>query len=518
MADWHAQLAPPFQPPARSTAVRHIPEALLGTGCFVTRAILFDKTPDSNWKVPWHQDVAIAVAARHDEPGFGPWSVKDGVVHVQLPAEVLAGMVTVRVHLDDCAADNGPVRVLPQTHSLGKLSQDQIEHLRGKVTEVACTALDFLRAPEETSARLFPLWSWRSRPNEDGERDVDWYALFPLLWGGWSADARENYFALFPLWADIPEFLTYDRFRTLLFPLFVSVDKGGHRHHLVLWPLIGWSNCAEGEHSWFRVLPFYGHDIEANRFDRRFALWPFLTWSTENEDTEGGAVRSFSLWPLFGIRSGTQVAGWHVLWPLFQYTHKQEHFLTLTLLWPFFRYHWNRVDQNLKQWWLWPFYSRVTSDDQDAWTALWPLIWWRRYDEVDGRTDQHWVLPFFWRIRQDRKDGSGEHHWHAWPLLHHTAAHDVDGRRSRGEWSLLSPLPWRDGLAYGVQEAYGWLWELARGVQRSHDDHAVDVLGRTYTSRSRNDGTTASMPRAHGLCWRRSTIRRRSRGCSGRSG
>jgi hypothetical protein len=348
--------------------------------------------------------------------------------------------------------------------------------------------------PEETSARLFPLWSWRSRPNEDGERDVDWYALFPLLWGGWSADARENYFALFPLWADIPEFLTYDRFRTLLFPLFVSVDKGGHRHHLVLWPLIGWSNCAEGEHSWFRVLPFYGHDIEANRFDRRFALWPFLTWSTENEDTEGGAVRSFSLWPLFGIRSGTQVAGWHVLWPLLQYTHKQEHFLTLTLLWPFFRYHWNRVDQNLKQWWLWPFYSRVTSDDQDAWTALWPLIWWRRYDEVDGRTDQHWVLPFFWRIRQDRKDGSGEHHWHAWPLLHHTAAHDVDGRRSRGEWSLLSPLPWRDGLAYGVQEAYGWLWELARGVQRSHDDDAVDVLGRTYTSRSRNDGTTASMP------------------------
>ena len=420
--------------------------------------------------------------------------MKDGVVHVQPPAEVLAGMVTVRVHLDDCAADNGPVRVLPQTHSLGKLSQDQIEHLRGKVTEVACTALDFLRAPEETSARLFPLWSWRSRPNEDGERDVDWYALFPLLWGGWSADARENYFALFPLWADIPEFLTYDRFRTLLFPLFVSVDKGGHRHHLVLWPLIGWSNCAEGEHSWFRVLPFYGHDIEANRFDRRFALWPFLTWSTENEDTEGGAVRSFSLWPLFGIRSGTQVAGWHVLWPLLQYTHKQEHFLTLTLLWPFFRYHWNRVDQNLKQWWLWPFYSRVTSDDQDAWTALWPLIWWRRYDDVDGRTDQHWVLPFFWRIRQDRKDGSGEHHWHAWPLLHHTAAHDVDGRRSRGEWSLLSPLPWRDGLAYGVQEAYGWLWELARGVQRSHDDHAVDVLGRTYTSRSRNDGTTASMP------------------------
>ena len=125
---------------ARCAAVRHVPESLLGTGCFVTRAILFDKTPDSNWKVPWHQDLAIAVAARHHEPGFTPWSVKDGVVHVQPPAEVLAAMVTIRVHLDDCPADNGPVRVLPGTHALGKLGQGQIDHLRDSVGEVACTA------------------------------------------------------------------------------------------------------------------------------------------------------------------------------------------------------------------------------------------------------------------------------------------------------------------------------------------------------------------------------------------
>ena len=125
---------------AASAAVRHIPVALLGAGCFVTRAILFDKTPDSNWKVPWHQDLAIAVAERADAPGFGPWSVKDGVVHVQPPTDILAAMVTVRVHLDDCGPDNGPVRVLPSTHALGKLDASQIERLRSSVTETACTA------------------------------------------------------------------------------------------------------------------------------------------------------------------------------------------------------------------------------------------------------------------------------------------------------------------------------------------------------------------------------------------
>jgi len=121
-------------------AVRHIPEAVLGTACFVTRAILFDKTPESNWKVPWHQDLAIAVAERRELPGFGPWSVKDGIVHVQPPTSVLAEMVTVRVHVDDCGLENGPVRVLPRTHDFGKLDPAGIERLRSSTTEVACTA------------------------------------------------------------------------------------------------------------------------------------------------------------------------------------------------------------------------------------------------------------------------------------------------------------------------------------------------------------------------------------------
>lgn len=59
---------------------------------------------------------------------------------------------------------------------------------------------------------------------------------------------------------------------------------------------------------------------------------------------------------------------------------------------------------------------------------------------------------------------------------------------------LLSPFPWRDGYAYGIQEAYGWLWELVRGVRRAPDDDALDVLGRLYTHRTRSDGTTASVP------------------------
>ncbi|MCB9877425.1 MAG: hypothetical protein H6835_07490 [Planctomycetes bacterium] len=348
--------------------------------------------------------------------------------------------------------------------------------------------------PDETSARLFPLWSWRSRVNEDGERDVDWYLLFPFVWGGSAADGREDYFAVFPLWADVPQCMTYDRFRTFLFPLWVCVDKGGHRHHLFLWPLIGYGSCAEADHSWFRVIPLYGHDIEPGRFDRRFLLWPFFSWSTENEDGNNGPVRSFSFWPLFGWRSGIEASGWAALWPFFQANGQAGTFYRLTLLWPVFRYYWNRLEDDIHQWWLFPFVSRTKSTDQDAWVFLWPLIWFRDYLDPDGTNSQQWVLPFFWHVAKKWNDGRSEDHVKLWPLAHRTVHRDADGVAVRGDWSLLSPLVQRDGMASGLEEAYGFLWELARGVQRAPDDDALDVAGRLYTQRARADGTTASVP------------------------
>lgn len=103
------------------------------------RAILFDKNPQANWKVPWHQDTTIAVRERVDEPGFGPWSVKAGVVHVQPPVHVLERMITLRIHLDDCDVDNGPLLVLPGSHAHGILSDEEIERWRAGTAPVACT-------------------------------------------------------------------------------------------------------------------------------------------------------------------------------------------------------------------------------------------------------------------------------------------------------------------------------------------------------------------------------------------
>lgn len=112
---------------------------LLGTEPFPVRSIFFDKTPEANWLVPWHQDLSIAVDRRLDLPGYGPWSIKEGVVHVQPPLEILESMITLRIHLDDCDESNGALRVIAGSHRLRRLSAAQISEARVQANEVMCS-------------------------------------------------------------------------------------------------------------------------------------------------------------------------------------------------------------------------------------------------------------------------------------------------------------------------------------------------------------------------------------------
>ena len=102
------------------------------------RGIYFDKTPETNWMVAWHQDLTIAVRRQIDVAGFGPWSMKEGAPHVQPPVELLEQMVTVRLHLDVCDEANGALQVIPGSHSLGRLSPEAIQRLRDEGLATTC--------------------------------------------------------------------------------------------------------------------------------------------------------------------------------------------------------------------------------------------------------------------------------------------------------------------------------------------------------------------------------------------
>ena len=104
------------------------------------RATGFDKSAHANWLVVWHQDTALPLRRQVELTGWGPWSVKAGVIYAHAPAAALAQVVALRVHLDDSTRANGPLRVLPGSHTLGLLSDERIARLQQEITPIECLA------------------------------------------------------------------------------------------------------------------------------------------------------------------------------------------------------------------------------------------------------------------------------------------------------------------------------------------------------------------------------------------
>lgn len=123
------QLVPSTRRLAGSDAVITIARSLAGEAAVLVRSLFFDKIAEANWKVAWHQDCTIAVRRRIETSGFGSWTVKAGVPHVQPPCSVLEHIIALRIHLDDTDESNGALRVIPGSHRLGRLSQLRIQEL-----------------------------------------------------------------------------------------------------------------------------------------------------------------------------------------------------------------------------------------------------------------------------------------------------------------------------------------------------------------------------------------------------
>lgn len=99
----------------------------LGPKAKPVRALLFNKTQAANWSLAWHQDRTICVKERHEIPGFGPWTIKQGILHVGPPFELLERMVTLRAHLDDVPDDNAPLLIAKGSHLLGKVTVGEVD-------------------------------------------------------------------------------------------------------------------------------------------------------------------------------------------------------------------------------------------------------------------------------------------------------------------------------------------------------------------------------------------------------
>lgn len=91
---------------------------VLGSQHGLVRVLFFDKPPDRTWVLPWHKDMSIAVEDNMlPSSHFSRPTLKAGVPHVIASDAVLGQMLTLRIHLDEVTDENGPLRVIPGSHS-----------------------------------------------------------------------------------------------------------------------------------------------------------------------------------------------------------------------------------------------------------------------------------------------------------------------------------------------------------------------------------------------------------------
>ncbi|MTW12109.1 phytanoyl-CoA dioxygenase [Pseudoduganella eburnea] len=128
---WCAELAAQFlDSPAMA--------GILPAGHMAVQCTLFEKSESVNWLVPVHQDLSIPVRRRTDADGMRGWSLKEDGWYVQPPLAILEQLVAVRLHLDTCAAEDGPLYVVPGSHTQGVISAQNAAALRAG--ERACPA------------------------------------------------------------------------------------------------------------------------------------------------------------------------------------------------------------------------------------------------------------------------------------------------------------------------------------------------------------------------------------------
>ena len=113
---------------------------LLGGKAWPVRAVLFDKTAEANWRVAWHQDRTIPVRERMEAADYGPWSRKDGILHVMPPVAVLERMATLRIHIDPVGPENAPLLVALGSHRIGLVHAGKAATTATSLPQVVCLA------------------------------------------------------------------------------------------------------------------------------------------------------------------------------------------------------------------------------------------------------------------------------------------------------------------------------------------------------------------------------------------
>ena len=171
--------------------------------------------------------------------------------------------------------------------------------------------------PEETVHQFLPILR-HARQYPEGQPSSYQFLMLPGIYLARDADGDKKS-AFFIFYGDTENFLSFDSASWILFPFYARFERAGRTTHNVLFPVIQWSEGTGGK-SW-RLWPLYGDQGFEGRYRRKFFLWPFFMWQTNDlRKDEELHQKTYFFWPFFGLTEREESRAWTVLWPFFGYT------------------------------------------------------------------------------------------------------------------------------------------------------------------------------------------------------
>ena len=358
------------------------------------------------------------------------------------------------------------------------------------------TDVDFLlplgsykRDGREVQWHLYPLFQWRDGVDLDG---FDKWAFMatPLITGG-KRGAAGSYFHFWPFGGTLKGALGKDYIATVLFPIFAYTRLKEYENYHVLFPLICWAE-GRGNEGW-RFLPFYGHFKRTNPegvvlYDRTTVLWPFLTWETNNNNSQN-PWSSWVFFPFYGQVRSPAVDETVFLWPFFKKSEdKREHFVDWHLPFPIV---WVSTGSKTR-FDIWPLAGGLKYGGYSRWFVLWPFVRHQRHETDEGVETDFWVLPFYWDWDRVYKDGKEDSRFKIWPFFRKERRRD-----GSSGFHALSLFWFIDETRF--EEVLGPFWELVRYREDGKGRNDLHLLFNIFRREWRDDGSESDWEVLGGL-------------------
>ena len=312
-----------------------------------------------------------------------------------------------------------------------------------------------LREGEARRGRVLNVSWHRSGTNETQQVASYGFWFAPFYTQGRTLEGKD-YWALIPIYGEMPRFMMVEDVKFALFPLYTTYRNTFVKRSFVLWPFFGWidEERREDEEKRHNFFPFYGTSRKGD-WRTEYVMWPFWNSSRSVPSIlEGERLREpweqgsrWMLFPVWGQTRTNRESQDMFLPPFFAWGSRTNVLGKTTRVrapWPFLQYEEGPLVSKRD---VWPLYgtheSRSfagTSESRSAY-LLWPIAGMESTKSANTQMRSRWVAPIYYEQFREL-DGAKENALYSARLTDEQLIRAVESgvRASRAEYRRVWPL------------------------------------------------------------------------------